>query len=39
MSPEQLTKTIVLHNGSPHAIAAISAADRLDKHELGICEQ
>ncbi len=32
--PEQVAKTIVLHDGSAYAIAAISAADRLDLHKL-----
>ncbi len=32
--PERVTKTIVLHDGSAYAIAAISAADRLDLHKL-----
>jgi Ala-tRNA(Pro) deacylase len=32
--PERVAKTIVLHDGSAYAIAAISAADRLDLHKL-----
>jgi prolyl-tRNA editing enzyme YbaK/EbsC (Cys-tRNA(Pro) deacylase) len=34
ISPEQVAKTIVLHDGSVYVIAAISAADRLDLHKL-----
>lgn len=34
VSPEQVAKTIVLHDGSAYAIAAISAADRLDLRKL-----
>jgi len=30
MSPEQVAKTIVLHDGRAYVIAAITAADRLD---------
>lgn len=33
-SPEQVAKTIVLHDGSAYVIAAVSAADRLDLHKL-----
>jgi prolyl-tRNA editing enzyme YbaK/EbsC (Cys-tRNA(Pro) deacylase) len=33
-APEQVAKTIVLHDGSAYVIAAISAADRLDLHKL-----
>jgi prolyl-tRNA editing enzyme YbaK/EbsC (Cys-tRNA(Pro) deacylase) len=34
MAPDQVAKTIVLHDGSAYVIAAISAADRLDLHKL-----
>ncbi|HUH80382.1 MAG TPA: YbaK/EbsC family protein [Solirubrobacteraceae bacterium] len=34
LPPEQVAKTIVLHDGSAYVIAAISAADRLDLHKL-----
>ena len=34
LPPEQVAKTIVLHDGSAYVVAAISAADRLDMHKL-----
>jgi len=33
-SPDQVAKTIVLHDGSAYVIAAIPAAERLDLHKL-----
>jgi Cys-tRNA(Pro)/Cys-tRNA(Cys) deacylase len=33
-SPEQTTKTIVLHDGGAYMVVAITAADRLDLHKL-----
>jgi Ala-tRNA(Pro) deacylase len=34
MPPEQVAKTVVLHDGSVYVIVAISASDRLDLHKL-----
>jgi Ala-tRNA(Pro) deacylase len=33
-SPDQVAKTVVLHDGSAYVIAAIPASDRLDLHKL-----
>lgn len=33
-SPDQVAKTIVLHDGAAYVIAAIPASDRLDLHKL-----
>ncbi len=34
MTPEQVAKTIVLHDGSAYVIVAVTGSDRLDLHKL-----
>jgi Ala-tRNA(Pro) deacylase len=34
LSPDQVAKTVVLHDGAAYVIAAIPASDRLDLHKL-----
>lgn len=34
LSPDQVAKTVVLHDGAAYVIAAIPAADRLDLHKV-----